>query len=92
MNAYSHISHEHRGAQPPGMQGMNDLWWYVGVVGNGGGQVHPTGAHVLPPTPLLTSSHALQRTPGMFTVRVLKLPKHSEITKECSQKTEFSQF
>ena len=65
-----HIGHKHCGAQPPGLQPMDDLGWDVGVVGDGGWDIHPTRPHVLSTTSLLTS-HALQHTPGMFPIRVL---------------------
>lgn len=52
---------------------MDDVRWDVGVVGNGGRDVHPARPHVLPATSLLTSSHALKHTPSMFTIRVLKI-------------------
>lgn len=51
---------------------MDDLRWDVGVVGNGGWDVHPARPHVLPTTSLLSSSHALQHTSSMFPIRVLR--------------------
>lgn len=67
-----HIGYKHCVAQSSSLQCMDDIRWDVGVVGNGGWDVHPTRPHVLPTTSLLTSSHALEHTPSMFPIRVLK--------------------
>ncbi|TNN43147.1 hypothetical protein EYF80_046679 [Liparis tanakae] len=66
-----HIGHEHGGAQPAGLQGVDDVRRDVGVVGDGGRDVHPGRAHVRPTAARLASADALQHAPSVLPVGVL---------------------
>lgn len=68
----SHIGHKYCVAQAPSLQRVDDFRRDVGVVGNGWRDAHSTITHVLAATPLLPSSHPLQHTSSMLSIRILK--------------------
>ena len=71
MRVCPYISHKHRGAQPTGLHGVEDVRWYVEAVGEGGRQIHPAWASFGPTAARHHAPHALQHPAGVLTVRVL---------------------